>query len=69
MCNRLCKFLVEKDILYQKKSGFQSAHSAEHSIIQLLNRITDTFTRGKYTLRILIDIFKAFDTVTHTTSY
>ena len=69
MCNRLCKFLVEKDILYQKKSGFQSAHSAEHSIIQLLNRITDAFTQGKYTVRILIDIFKAFDAVTHTSSY
>ena len=69
MCNRLYKFLVEKNILYQKQSGFQSAHSAEHSIIQLLNRITDAFTQGKYTVRILIDIFKAFDAVTHTSSY
>ena len=33
MCNHLYTFLVEKNILYQKQSGFQNAHSTEHSII------------------------------------
>ena len=30
--NRLYKFLVENNILYQKQFGFQNAHSTEHAI-------------------------------------
>ena len=65
MYNRLYKFLLEKNILYQKKFGFQNAHSTEHAILQLVNQITEAFSQGKYTLGIFIDLSKAFDTVNH----
>ena len=65
MYNRLYKFLVESNILYQKQFGFQNAHSTEHAILQLVNQITEAFSQGKYTLGIFIDISKAFDTVNH----
>ena len=37
MYNRLYKFLVENNILYQKQLGFQNAHSTEHANLQLVN--------------------------------
>ena len=65
MYNRLYKFLLENNILYQKQFGFQNAHSTEHAILQLVNQITETFSQGKYTLGIFLDVSKAFDTVNH----
>ena len=63
MYNRFYKFLVENNILYQKQFGFQNAHSAEYAILQLVNRITEAFSQGKYTLGVFLDLPKAFDTV------
>ena len=65
MYNRLYKFLVESNILYQKQFGFQNARSTEHAILQLVNQITEAFSQGKYTLWIFIDLSEAFDTVNH----
>ena len=65
MYNRLYKFLLENNILYQKQSGFQNAHSTEHAILQLVNQITEVFSQGKYTLGIFLDLSKAFDTANH----
>ena len=61
MHNRLYKFLVESNILYQKQFGFQNAHSTEHAIFQLVNQIAEAFSQGKYTLGIFLDVSKAFD--------
>ena len=44
MYNRLYKFLLENNILYQKQFGFQNAHSPEHAILQLVNQITEAFS-------------------------
>ena len=63
--NRLYKFLVENNILYQKQFGFQNAHSTEPAILQLVNQITEAFSQGKYTLGVSLDFSKAFDTVNH----
>ena len=65
MYNRLYKFLVENDNLYQKQFGFQNAHSTEHATLQLVNQITEAFSQEKYTLGIFIDLSKSFDTVNH----
>ena len=61
MYNRLYKFLVESNILYQKQFGFQNAHSTEHAIFQLVNQIAEAFSQGKCTLGIFLDVSKAFD--------
>ena len=65
MYNRLYKFIVENNILYQKQFGFQNADSTEYVILPLVNQITEAFSQGKYTLGIFIDLSEAFDTVNH----
>ena len=65
MYNRLYKFLVKNNILYQKQFGFQNVVSAEHAILQLVNQITEAFSQRKYNLEIFLDLSKEFDTVNH----
>ena len=65
MYNRLYKFVLENNILYQKQFGFQNAHSTEHAILQSVNQIIEAFSQGKYTLGVFLDLSKTFDTVNH----
>ena len=65
MYNRLYTFLCENNILYEKQFGFQTAHSTDHAIIQLVNEISKSFEENKFTLGVFIDLSKAFDTVDH----
>ena len=62
MYNRPFKYLSENSILYEKKFGFQTAHSTECAIMQLANQIYQSFDNNKFTLRIFVDLNKAFDT-------
>lgn len=65
MYNRLYKFLLEHNILYEKQFGFQHAHATEHAIVQLVDQILQSFNENKYTIGVFIDLSKAFDTVDH----
>ena len=65
MYNRLYQYLTENRILYPKQFGFQTGHSAEHAIVQLVDQILEPFEYNKYTLGVFIDLSKAFDTVDH----
>ena len=47
-----------KKILYQKQFGFQNAHSTEHAILQLVNQITDAFSRGNIPLGLLLTFLR-----------
>ena len=50
MYNRLYTFLCENNILYKKQFGSQTAHSTDHTIIQLVNEISKSFEEIKFTL-------------------
>ena len=39
MYNRLQKYLKDQNILYDKQFGFQTDHSTEHAIAQLVDQI------------------------------
>ena len=65
MYNRLYQYLTENKILYHKQFGFQSGHSIEHAIVQLVDQILESFEHSKYGLGVFIDLSKAFDIVDH----
>ena len=65
MYNRIDKNLKNNNLLFDKQFGFQLNNSTEDATIQLVNDISSSFERGKYSLRISIDLPKAFDTVDH----
>ena len=61
MYNRIYKHLKNNNLLFDKQFRFQLNNSTEYAILQLVNDISNSFERGKYTLEIFIDLF-AFDT-------
>ena len=63
--NRLYKYLCEEKLFYSKQFGFQKGHSADHAIVHLVDQIYESFENDNYTLGVLIDLSKAFDTVDH----
>ena len=65
MYNRLYKYLIENNLLYCKQFGFQKRQSPEHAILQLVEQINQSFEKNEFTLGVLVDLSKAFDTVDH----
>ena len=65
MYNRLYKYLKENNIVYEKQFGFQSGYSTNDAIVQLVDKIFDSFEKEQFTLGVFIDFSKAFDTVDH----
>ena len=65
MYNHLQNYLRDQNILYDKQFGIETGHSTEHAIIQLVDQIYEAFEKNEYTLGVLIDLSKAFDTFDH----
>ena len=63
MYNRLFMYLTGHSILYRKQFGFQEIHSTEHAIAQPVDQIRNSFERKQYTLGVLFDLSKVFDTI------
>ena len=60
MYNRLYQYLTENKILYHKQFGFQTGHSTEHAIVQLVDQILESHEHNKYILGVFIDLSRAF---------
>ena len=65
MYNRIYRNLKSNNLLFDKEFGFQLNNSAEHAILHLVNDISCSFERGEYSIKMFIDLSKAFDTVNH----
>ena len=63
MYNRLDKHLSKLKILYPNQFGFQTGHSTDQALLQLVDEIYESFERNEYTVRVFIYLSKAFDTV------
>ena len=59
------KIFKSSKYLVDEQFGFQTGHSKDHAIAQLVDQIYETFEKNEYTLGLFIDLSKAFDTVDH----
>ena len=67
MYNRLYTHVTNNNLLYEKQFGFQIKCSTEYAILQLAMDIYHSFNEKKFSLGVLIDPSKAFDTINHDT--
>ena len=51
--------------MYDKQFGFETGHSTDHAIAQLVDQIYEAFEKNEYTVGVLIDLSKAFSTADH----
>ena len=58
-------FLQKHGLLYNSQYGFQSAHSCENAIAELVGHVIKSQELGKYTATLFLDLSKAFDTLEH----
>ena len=65
MHKKLYNFLIIHDILFHNQFGFQKNKSADHSMIEISEKIKESIDNGKFGCGIFIDLKKAFDTVNH----
>ena len=65
MYKRLYLYFSENNLLYNRQFGFQKGHSTDHANVHLASQIHEMFNKNIYTVGVLIDLSKAFDTLNH----
>ena len=59
------KYLTDWNILFDKQFRFQTGHSADHAIAQLVDETYKAFRKNEYNLSASTYLFKTLDTVNH----
>ena len=63
--HQLCHFLEVKSRYNQTQSGFRKGHSTTTLLLKFRDDIKRAMNTSEITLGILLDYFKAFDTIDH----
>ena len=58
-------FLTKSGQLYQSQYGFRKNHACDHAVGELVSEIVKHLQKNNYTVCILLDLSKAFDTLQH----
>ena len=56
MYNHLYKYLKENNILYKTQFGFQIGYSTNDTIVNLVDKMLDSFEKEQFTLGVFIDL-------------
>ena len=63
--NRMIEFAEQYNILYRCQFGFRKNYSTSHALIHLINRISSAIDQCETTVRVFLDLSKAFVTLDH----
>ena len=65
MYSRTYDFLTKHNILFKNPYSVRKRHSCEHEHEQLIGEVCKGLESKKHTIALFIDLFKAFDTISH----
>ena len=65
--DQMINYLAQYNISYKYQPGFRTKHSTDLSFSYLNDKILKGFDNGLFTVMILIDLQKVFDTIDHNT--
>ena len=65
MHHRLYSFLDKYNCLFNKQFGFRNAHSTNHALISITEKIRRALDNDEISCGVFLDFQKAFDTVNH----
>ena len=65
MYRRLCTFLNNNNIIYDRQFGFRQQYSTSHTLINVTENIRKALDDGNISCGVFLDLQKAFDTVDH----
>ena len=57
--------MIKCNILFDNQYGFRKHHSTALALIHLYDKLSSAIDNKKFTIRVFIDLSKAFDTVNH----
>ena len=63
MYNRRYNFLTEHNIISMNQFGFRKKYSTFLALMDLVDNITKNIDEGNYSIGIVLDLSKAFDTI------
>ena len=61
--------MESNEIMYCNQYSFRKNHSCQHAILKLTHDILDSLNKKNYTIATLIDLSKAFNTISHSTLF
>ena len=63
--NKLQIFLDKNDILTTNQYRFRKNHSTFMAVVDMYDQISKSLSEGKFSMGIVINLSKAFDTINH----
>ena len=63
--NKVFKFLVRYEIIFDSQYGFRGGHNTTHATLDFLGSIEDAMEKNEQAIGIFCDLSKAFDTLNH----
>ena len=62
---RVYDFLTSTGQICETQYGFRSKHSCDHAVAQMIGTILKNLENKKFTISVMLDLSKAFDTIEH----